>query len=69
LSQPVSRREFLAASAIVSTGGFCPPLAQAQDKTDVWGRTILPQPHDAAPFREVKVPAWVQETTGVGYTL
>jgi hypothetical protein len=35
----------------------------------IWGRTLPPQPFERAPFREVKVPAWVEETTGVGYTL
>src|SRR4029453_9951068 len=36
---------------------------------DIWGRTILKQPFDKEPFREVRVPAWVEETLGVGYTL
>ncbi|MBN9117865.1 MAG: beta-galactosidase trimerization domain-containing protein [Planctomycetes bacterium] len=29
----------------------------------------MPQPFDKGPFREVKIPAWVRGTTGVGYTL
>ena len=29
----------------------------------------MSQPFDAAPFRQVRVPAWVQETIGCGYTL
>ena len=73
MSQPVSRREFVAASvAVVGTGGLRPPFAGAREKpSDIWGRAILAQPHDDAkmPFREVKVPAWVRDTTGVGYTL
>jgi predicted outer membrane protein len=32
-------------------------------------RDGMPQPFDKGPFREVKLPAWVQDTTGVGYTL
>ena len=36
---------------------------------EIWGKTILPQPFEKEPFREVKVPAWVEETLGVGYTL
>ncbi len=68
-----SRREFLAASttitAITTSEGLHPPLASAADAPDIWGRLILPQPHDKGPFREVKVPAWVQDVTGVGYTL
>ena len=35
----------------------------------IWGEVIMRQPFDAAPFRQVEVPAWVQETTGCGYTL
>jgi type 1 glutamine amidotransferase len=35
----------------------------------IWGEMIMPQPFDAAPFRAIKVPEWVQETTGCGYTL
>ena len=35
----------------------------------IWGEVIMRQPFDAAPFRQVRVPAWVQETTGCGYTL
>jgi hypothetical protein len=64
-----SRREFVC-SAVVATGGLHPPLAAAAEKEpDIWGRTILPQPFEKGPFREIKVPAWVQGTTGVGYTL
>ena len=29
----------------------------------------MSQPFDTAPFRQVRVPAWVQETIGCGYTL
>ena len=35
----------------------------------IWGRQILAQPFDKQPFHEVRLPAWVEETTGVGYTL
>ncbi len=35
----------------------------------IWGEVIMRQPFDAAPFRQVRVPAWVQEMTGCGYTL
>lgn len=66
-----SRREFLASSAtaVASQCGVRPFACAADDKPDIWGRTILPQPHDKEPFREINVPAWVQETIGVGYTL
>lgn len=43
--------------------------ARAESPPEVWGKTILQQPFDREPFREVKVPEWVQDTVGVGYTL
>lgn len=67
-----SRREFVyAAAAGISAGSPPPPAgaAEGEKRPDIWGRTILSQPFDKQPFREVKVPGWVQETTGVGYTL
>ena len=41
----------------------------AQDPASIWGRQILAQPFEREPFREVRLPPWVEETTGVGYTL
>jgi hypothetical protein len=36
----------------------------------VWDeRPVLPQPYEPNPFHRVRVPGWVQETTGCGYTL
>ncbi|MFN0051757.1 MAG: hypothetical protein ACKV0T_06180 [Planctomycetales bacterium] len=35
----------------------------------VWDQTILAQPFDRQPFRQVKIPDWVQNTIGCGYTL
>ncbi|WP_246524723.1 alpha-amylase family protein [Gemmata palustris] len=69
-----SRREFVCAAAVAGTVGASEgllPLAPATEdaKPDIWGRTILPQPFEKGPFREVKVPAWVQDSTGAGYTL
>src|SRR4051794_3386586 len=64
----VSRREFFAVSGTALTPGLTPGARQ-EKQPDIWGRVILPQPHDTQPFREVKIPAWVQELTGVGYTL
>ena len=47
-------------------------LAQNQlagsDQT-IWGEVIQPQPFDKQPFRQVRVPEWLQETIGCGYTL
>jgi hypothetical protein len=42
----------------------------AQPKADdIWGRVIMAQPFDKAPFHEIKIPAWVESTVGCGYTL
>jgi len=36
----------------------------------VWdSRPVMPQPFDTKPFHRVRVPGWVQETVGSGYTL
>jgi|GEM_PF-423308 len=43
--------------------------AEAPAKPSIWERTILPQPFEKEPFQAVRVPRWVQETCGVGYTL
>jgi hypothetical protein len=40
----------------------------AQD-AQVWDRVILPQPYDKAPFQQVRIPDWVEDTIGCGYTL
>ena len=42
----------------------------AQDEpTAIWDREIMPQPFDTQPFRQIKIPEWVQDTIGCGYTL
>ncbi|MDR3633706.1 MAG: ThuA domain-containing protein [Isosphaeraceae bacterium] len=45
-----------------------PCLAQEQ-AGKVWDKVITSQPFDTGPFRQVRIPEWVQETTGCGYTL
>ena len=39
------------------------------DDSGIWGEAIMAQPFDTVPFRAVKIPEWVKETTGCGYTL
>ena len=39
------------------------------DDPEIWGKVIMKQPFDTELFRQIRVPAWVQETTGCGYTL
>jgi hypothetical protein len=68
---PPTRRQFVAATAALATSvgaeGQPPPVANA--KPDIWGDPLPPQPFDKQPFRPVKIPAWVRDTVGVGYTL
>jgi len=44
-------------------------LPHSASAADIWGETILSQPFDKQPFREIKIPDWVQGTVGCGYTL
>ena len=62
-----ARRTFL---VVLLVALFGPAFCRAEDETDrLWDRTILPQPFDRGPFRQIRTPAWVQETLGCGYTL
>lgn len=36
---------------------------------ELWEAPVLPQPFEREAFRPIRVPAWVQETIGAGYTL
>lgn len=44
-------------------------VAPSQLEASIWERPIMPQPFDAQPFHAVRVPAWLEETIGCGYTL
>lgn len=48
-----------------------PSLSNSEEppRSSIWGRAIAAEPFDKVPFREIRVPEWVQETVGVGYTL
>lgn len=65
----------VACERIVSTAAGQPPQVppKTQEKTapasDIWGEVIMPQPFDKEPFRAIRVPEWVQQTIGCGYTL
>src|SRR5262249_32760876 len=49
---------------------FAPAPCPAQEKESrALGPEVMPQPFDRGPFRAVRVPEWVQDTVGVGYTL
>ena len=44
-------------------------VADEPPRASIWGRTIAAEPFDKVAFREIRIPEWVQETVGVGYTL
>lgn len=44
-------------------------LLRAGEPKTIWDRSILSQPFDKEPFRQIAVPKWVKETLGCGYTL
>ena len=41
----------------------------ADDPDALWADPILEQPFDKSTFHAVRIPDWVQDTVGVGYTL
>ncbi len=43
--------------------------AEPADVDRLWEETVASQPEDTAPFRAVRIPDWVQQTVGCGYTL
>src|SRR4051812_11414840 len=60
------RAPLVLALGLVALTAPCP----AQEKGGaIWGDVIMKQPFDKQPFRQVKVPAWLEETLGCGYTL
>ena len=63
-------RRFLAAlTLLLLIPLLAVPGAAQKPAVSIWGVEIMPQPFDKAPFHEVRVPEWVRETTGCGYTL
>ena len=38
-------------------------------RATIWDQPIMAQPFDQAPFRSIKIPHWVEDTLGCGYTL
>jgi hypothetical protein len=54
---------------MTSIGRLAILVALAQSPGGPWDSVIMPQPFDRGPFRQVKIPAWVEDTIGCGYTL
>jgi hypothetical protein len=64
-------RYFLSTLLVMMLGLFTlitPGSAELRDKT-IWAEPLPKQPFDKTPFRPIKIPAWVQDTVGCGYTL
>lgn len=43
-------------------------MAQSPPAT-IWDQPIMAQPFDKVPFQSIKIPTWVEDTLGCGYTL
>ena len=50
-------------------GAAISPASGQSLNSTIWDGPIMAQPFDSRPFRAVRIPGWVQETTGCGYTL
>src|SRR5262245_20809886 len=57
---------FLLVSWLLLSATVC--LAQ-EAQPAIWDDPVMPQPFDTRPLRPVKVPAWLHDTLGCGYTL
>lgn len=66
------RRALVGAASLLGiwTFVFSETLSRGQPADgEIWEAPVLPQPFDSAPLRPVRVPDWVQQTLGCGYTL
>ena len=45
------------------------PVVAQTKPISPWAGEIMPQPFDTGPFRAVRIPGWVEDTLGCGYTL
>ncbi|MBS0265992.1 MAG: hypothetical protein JSS02_28935, partial [Planctomycetes bacterium] len=61
--------KWVAWSAVVCLAMARGAMTHAQPPRDIWGERIAAQPFERQPFREIRVPTWVSETIGCGYTL
>lgn len=56
----------IAAALLVSAGAPRPVSAQ-NAAPSIWGDVVMKQPFDHAPFREIRIPDWLEETTRLTY--
>lgn len=50
--------------ALIPADVFSDELQEA-----IWDKTILSQPFEKEPFHQIRIPEWIQNTVGCGYTL
>jgi hypothetical protein len=58
---------FLLLTATRVPGAEPPSTRQADDA--IWADAVMKQPFDKQPFRAVRIPAWLRQTAGAGYTM
>ncbi|HET6422208.1 MAG TPA: alpha-amylase family protein, partial [Planctomycetaceae bacterium] len=54
--------------SVILAIGFTTGSLAAQDHK-LWDGKVMPQPFERQPFHRIRIPAWVQDTIGCGYTL
>jgi hypothetical protein len=60
------RAQLLAFACLVALPAWAP--CQPAEST-IWGGPVMKQPFDKAVFRPVRIPSWLQDAVGCGYTL
>lgn len=56
---------------VLFVGGtlLCLPSYAQSPREVIWDQPIMAQPFDKATFQSIKIPSWVEDTLGCGYTL
>jgi hypothetical protein len=64
-------RSRLAAAFFITASCLTLPALSSDPPRDqgIWDDAVLKQPFDRGEFRPIKIPSWVQDTVGCGYTL
>ena len=63
----MSKKNCLSFLAVILVFSLVAPAQQK--RTDIWDKQIMKQPFDKESFCQVKIPEWLQDTVGCGYTL
>ncbi len=54
---------------MLALGSACSQAQDPRPSKDIWEAPVLSQPFDVEPFRPIRIPRWVEQTIGCGYTL